>query len=79
MYPEDEAQQFKKVEKVGRDTHCSLRSTTSHFMIAKVNAEIPINQKSFPFSRDNDIPLTDITMKNTGIKVSTVMRCNNHE
>jgi len=47
-------------------------------MVAKVNAEIPINQQSFPFSRDNDIPCTDITMKNKGIKESTIMRCNNH-
>ena len=77
MYPEDKAQQFKKVEKVRRDTHCSLRSTSRHFMIAKVDAEIPIKQKSLPFSHDNDIPLTDITMKNMVIKVSTVMHCNN--
>jgi len=56
--------------------HHSLRSMSSHILIAKVNAEIPINQKSFALSRDYDIPYTDIMIKNAGIKESTVMCCN---
>jgi hypothetical protein len=57
-------------------SHRSPWSTSSHSLIVKVDAEIPINLKAFALSRNNDIPNTDITMKNFGIKQSTVMRCN---
>ena len=59
-----------------KKTHTPFASVDEQPLHDYVNAEIPINQQTFPFSRDNDIPCTDITMKNTGIKESTIMHCN---
>jgi len=75
MYPEHNTNNL--VENVKENTHRSLWTSSSGIFIAKVDAEIPINQKSFSPLRNDDIPYTDITMKNVGIEESTVMRCSN--
>jgi hypothetical protein len=69
------------VENAKENTRRSLWSSRSPIFIAKVDAEIhaeiPIDQKSFSLLSNNDIPYTDITMKNAGIEESIIMRCSN--